>query len=579
MKGLLIYLKEYKKETILGPLFKLLEASFELLVPFVVAAMIDVGIPTKDHTYIVKMALLLLLLAVVGLISAVTAQYFAAKAATGFAAKLRYALFEQIQKLSFSQMEEQGISGLITRMTSDINQVQTGVNMVIRLFLRSPFIVFGALIMAFTVDIRAAVIFVLIIPILFLIVMGILFFSIPLFKRIQEALDSIMSRTRENLYGVRVIRAFSAQEREIDSFQKEAENLQRLQLFAGRVSALMNPLTFVVVNGGLVALIYMGGIRVEAGVLLPGQVVALINYMAQILVELIKLANLIVTITKAIACGNRIEEVLKIPAGMKIYSEKTMKFESDTKEPWKVEFRNVSVRYHKNSDEALENLNLRVKKGEIIGVIGGTGSGKSTLVHLIPRFYDVTEGAVFIDGCDVRTMETEELRSKIGTVLQKANFFKGTIRENLLWGNQKASDEDLWEALKVAQGEEFVKNKEQKLDYMIEQEGRNLSGGQKQRLSIARALVKKPEILILDDSSSALDYATDLALRKGLKTLPKEMTVFIVSQRASSLMHADKIVVLDDGKVCGMGKHEELLKECNIYREIYLSQYEGGAKQ
>ena len=605
MRKLLIYLKDYKKESILGPLFKLLEASFELIVPLVVASMIDVGIPAQDKGYIVKMALVLVALGIIGLTSSVTAQFFAAKAAVGFATKVRHALFEHIQKLTFGQMDSQGTATLITRMTSDVNQVQNGVNLVLRLFLRSPFIVFGAMIMAFTVDVKAALIFVVVIPLLLIVVFAILLISIPMFGRVQANLDQVMRTTRENLTGSRVIRAFAKEPEEIEEFQRENRVLRNVQVVAGRVSALMNPVTYIIINGGLMALIYVGALQIEGGILSQGQVVALINYMSQILVELIKLANLIITVTKAIACGNRIEAVMEIPAGFSEENGETGKspMQDDMKLteskngsgksgislspeelpgedcPYKVVFDQVGMAYNEGGDEAISDVNLKVKKGETIGVIGGTGSGKSTLVNLIPRFYDVTRGRVLVDGIDVRDMEPEKLRSKIGMVLQKAVLFRGTIRENLFWGNEGADDEEIWKALETAQAKEFVEQKEDGLDTMIEQEGRNLSGGQRQRLSIARALVRKPEILILDDSSSALDYATDLKLRQAIKALPGDMTVFIVSQRASSLIHADQILVLDDGDVVGLGTHEELLKNCETYREIYDTQVEKKTEQ
>lgn len=605
MRKLLIYLKDYKKESILGPLFKLLEASFELIVPLVVASMIDVGIPAQDKGYIVKMALVLVALGIIGLTSSVTAQFFAAKAAVGFATKVRHALFEHIQKLTFGQMDSQGTATLITRMTSDVNQVQNGVNLVLRLFLRSPFIVFGAMIMAFTVDVKAALIFVVVIPLLLVVVFAILLISIPMFGRVQANLDQVMRTTRENLTGSRVIRAFAKEPEEIEEFRRENRVLRNVQVVAGRVSALMNPVTYIIINGGLMALIYVGALQIEGGILSQGQVVALINYMSQILVELIKLANLIITVTKAIACGNRIEAVMEIPAGFpeesgetgrspmqdgrKLTEPKKGSGKSDislSREelaredyPYKVVFDQVGMAYNEGGDEAISDVNLKVKKGETIGVIGGTGSGKSTLVNLIPRFYDVTRGRVLVDGIDVRDMEPEKLRSKIGMVLQKAVLFRGTIRENLFWGNEGATDEEIWKALETAQAKEFVEQKEDGLGTMIEQEGRNLSGGQRQRLSIARALVRKPEILILDDSSSALDYATDLKLRQAIKALPGDMTVFIVSQRASSLMHADQILVLDDGDVVGLGTHEELLKNCETYREIYDTQVEKKTEQ
>ena len=573
MTKLLVYLKDYKKESVLGPLFKLLEASFELIVPLVVASMIDVGIANRDRGYILKMCLIMAALGLIGLTCSVTAQFFAAKAAVGFATKLRHGLFEHIQKLSFSQMDREGTSTLITRITSDINQVQSGVNLVLRLFLRSPFIVFGAMIMAFTVDGKAALIFVVVIPILSVIVFGIMLISIPLYKKVQGALDRVLGITRENLTGVRVIRAFGQEEAEVAKFDGENDALRHVQMVAARISALMNPLTYVVINGGLIALIYVGAVRVEAGILTQGQVVALVNYMSQILVELVKLANLIITVTKAVACGNRIQSILEEPAGME---EKDSR--GDEKLTGCVEFDHVSMRYYEGGEEALTDIHFKAVRGQTIGVIGGTGSGKSSLVNLIPRFYDAEKGSVKVDGVDVKEYDLTALRDKIGVVMQKAVLFHGTIRENLKWGNESASDEELWEALRTAQAKEFVLQKKDQLDEMIEQEGRNLSGGQRQRLSIARALVKKPEILILDDSASALDYATDAALRRSLKEMPGETTVFIVSQRASSLMHADTIIVLDDGNVAGMGTHEELLKTCEVYQEIYYSQFERSDK-
>ena len=570
MKKLLVYLKDYKKESILGPLFKLLEASFELIVPLVVASMIDVGIANNDKGYVGKMCLIMAVLGFTGLISAVTAQYFAAKAAVGFATKLRHGLFAHIESLSFTNMDKQGTSTLITRMTSDINQVQSGVNLVLRLFLRSPFIVFGAMVMAFTVDVKAALIFVVVIPLLSVVVFGVMLASIPLFDKVQKNLDQVLGTTRENLTGVRVIRAFGKEENEVEKFDGQTDSLRKIQMTAARISALMNPFTYIIINGGLIMLIYTGALRVELGILTQGQVVALVNYMSQILVELVKLANLIITVTKAVACGNRVQSVFEIPAGME---GKTGNPARQT-EQGRVDFEGVSMKYHEGGEEALTDITFHAKKGDTIGVIGGTGSGKTSLVHLIPRFYDVETGCVRVDGVDVRDYDLVSLRDKIGIVMQKAVLFQGTIRENLLWGNESASDEELWQALRISQAEEFVLQKEGGLDARIEQEGRNLSGGQKQRLSIARALVKKPEILILDDSASALDYATDAKLRKAIKEMPGETTVFIVSQRASSLMHADLIIVLDDGCVAAMGKHEQLLESCQVYQEIYYSQFE-----
>lgn len=570
MKKLLVYLKDYKKESVLGPLFKLLEASFELIVPLVVASMIDVGIANGDKGYVGKMCLIMAVLGFTGLASSVTAQYFAAKAAVGFATKLRHALFAHIESLSFTNMDREGTSTLITRMTSDINQVQSGVNLVLRLFLRSPFIVFGAMIMAFTVDVKAALIFVVVIPLLSIVVFGVMLASIPLFDKVQRNLDQVLGTTRENLTGVRVIRAFGKEDHEIERFDGQTDSLRKIQMTAARISALMNPFTYIIINGGLIVLIYTGAVRVEMGILTQGQVVALVNYMSQILVELVKLANLIITVTKAVACGNRVQSIFEIPAGMERGSGKSLQ----QAERGTVDFENVSMKYHEGGEEALTDITFHAKKGDTIGVIGGTGSGKTSLVHLIPRFYDIETGSVRVDGVDVRDYDVTELRDKIGIVMQKAVLFKGTIRENLLWGNENASDEELWQALKISQAEEFVLQKEGGLDAMIEQEGRNLSGGQKQRLSIARALVKQPEILILDDSASALDYATDAKLRKAIKEMPGETTVFIVSQRASSLMHADLIIVLDDGCVTAMGKHEQLLEGCEVYQEIYYSQFE-----
>lgn len=600
MKGLLFYLKDYKKETVLGPSFKLLEASFELIVPLVVASMIDVGIANGDKGYVIKMCLIMAALGVTGLVSSVTAQFFAAKAAVGFASRLRHALFEHIQSLSFSNMDYQGTASLITRMTSDINQLQSGVNMVLRLFLRSPFIVFGAMIMAFTVDVKAALIFVVVIPLLAVVVFGILLISIPLFGKVQGQLDQVLGTTRENLTGIRVIRAFGKEQDEIEKFDRQTDLLKQMQVMSAKISALMNPVTYIIINGGLIWLIYTGAVRVESGILTQGQVVALVNYMSQILVELVKLANLIITVTKAAACGSRVAAVFQIPAGMNQPvkqgtgrvreadqdAEKEKKAGQDTgrKEAaafgrtGEVCFDHVSMRYHEGGEEALTDISFQAEKGETIGIIGGTGSGKTSLVHLIPRFYDIEQGSVKVDGRDVRDYELSELRNKIGIVMQKAVLFKGTIRDNLLWGNEMASDEELWQALALAQAKEFVEQKDGKLDAFVEQEGRNLSGGQKQRLSIARALVKKPEILILDDSASALDYATDARLRKALKEMEGDTTVFIVSQRASSLMHADKIIVLDDGAAAGMGTHKQLLESCEIYQEIYYSQYQKADK-
>lgn len=572
MKKLLIYLKDYKKETILGPLFKLLEASFELIVPLVVAAIIDVGIGNGDKTYILKMCIYLILLGVVGLASSITAQYFAAKAATGFATKLRHALFAHIQGLSFTEIDQIGTSTMITRMTSDINQLQSGVNMVLRLFLRSPFIVFGAMIMAFTIDVKAALVFVITIPLLSLVVFGIMAVSIPLYKKVQTALDKILGITRENLTGVRVIRAFGKEKSEISEFAEKNESFTAMQMKVGRISALMNPLTYIMINFGIIVLIWVGALRVDGGYITQGEVVALYNYMSQILVELIKLANLIVTITKALACAGRIEDVLELEAS--IPQNKHILVNKSASTEAKVAFEHVGMAYRGAGAEALSDISFTVKKGETIGIIGGTGSGKTSLVHLIPRFYDVSRGRVLVDGIDVKEYPLKELREKVGIVMQRSVLFQGTIRENICWGREDATDAEIWEALEIAQAKEIVEKKPEGLDTMVSQGAKNLSGGQKQRLSIARALVRKPEILILDDSASALDYATDARLRNSIAGLKSSTTVFIVSQRASSIMHADKIIVLEDGNVAGIGTHEELKKSCEVYREIYYSQYE-----
>lgn len=574
MKKLLVYLKAYKKETILAPLFKMLEASFELFVPLVIAAIIDTGIENKDVPYIVRMAIVLVVLAVVGLTCSLTAQYFSAKAAVGFAAKLKSALFAHIESLSFKEIDTLGTSTLITRMTSDINQVQSGVNIVLRLFLRSPFIVFGAMIMAFTIDVKAALIFVVAIPLLAIVVFGIMLVSIPLFKKVQGALDSVLGITRQNLTGVRVIRAFNKEQSEIENFDEKNAVLTGLQKFVGKISALMNPVTFIIVNGAIATLIWVGAIRVDAGILSQGQVVALVNYMSQILVELVKLANLIITVTKAVACGNRIQSVFEIKPSME---EGSRKYSASSEDGYAVEFKNVNLCYNEGADNSLTGIDFSVKKGETVGIIGGTGSGKSSLVGLIPRFYDATQGQVLVDGVNVNEYSFDELREHVGIVMQKAVLFKGTIRENLKWGKNDATDEELWAAIDAAQAREFVETKEGGLDFEIAQGGKNLSGGQKQRLTIARALVRKPDILILDDSASALDYATDAKLRAAIAALPGNMTVFIVSQRTASIMHADKIIVLDDGQMVGMGTQEELLENCEVYREIYNSQFKSTA--
>ena len=585
MKKLLVYLKDYKKESVLGPLFKLLEATFELIVPLVMAAIIDTGVATGDKSYIMKMCMVLVLLAVIGLTCSVTAQYFAAKAAVGFATKLRHALFAHIERLSFTEMDTVGTATLITRMTSDVNQVQNGVNLVLRLFLRSPFIVFGAMVMAFTIDVKAALVFVVTIPLLSIIVFGIMLISIPLYKKVQSALDKVLGITRENLTGSRVIRAFNKEDDEKVHFNENNDLLTRAQIYVGKISALMNPLTYVIINGAIVVLVWTGAVRVDNGYITQGEVVALINYMSQILVELVKLANLIININKSIACGNRIQSIFEMQpsitdgSGQKVDKVQTDTADRSEEAEYAVEFLHVGLTYAGAGDESLTDIDFKVKKGETIGIIGGTGSGKSSVVNLIPRFYDVTSGFIKVDGKDVKDYPLEELRGKIGTVLQKAVLFHGTIRENLKWGNPDATEEDLNRAITVAQAKEFIDNKEGRLDFEIEQGGKNLSGGQRQRLTIARAVVKKPEILILDDSASALDFATDAALRKAIREMEGETTVFIVSQRAASIQHADRIVVLDDGKIVGLGTSEELLESCEVYQEIYNSQFkkqEGG---
>lgn len=561
MRKLLRFLKDYKKESILSPLFKLLEASFELFVPLVMAAIIDTGIGNKDGGFILKMCGILILLAIVGLTCSITAQYFAAKAAVGFATKVRHALFDHIQKLSYTEMDTAGTDTMITRMTSDINQAQSGVNMVLRLFLRSPFIVFGAMIMAFTIDVKAALIFVVTIPVLSVVVFGIMIITIPLFRRVQASLDKVLGVTRENLTGSRVIRAFNKEQEEIADFDESNERLTDVQLFVGKISALMNPLTYIIINVALVILIWTGAIQVNIGKISQGEVVALVNYMSQILVELVKLANLIITVTKAIACGNRVQSIFEMETSM-VDGNGSKKEDTG----YTVEFRNVSMRYKGAGADTLTGIDFKAKPGDTIGIIGGTGSGKSSVVNLIPRFYDVTEGQVMVDGMDVREYKITDLRDKIGIVPQKAVLFAGTVRSNLAWGKEDATEEEMQQALSVAQAAEVVDKKDGKLDAEVEQGGKNFSGGQKQRLTIARALVKQPEILIMDDSSSALDYATDAKLRQAIHNMPNRPTVFIVSQRAASIMYADKIIVLDDGTVAGTGTHEELLKDCSVYQ-------------
>ena len=566
MKQILKYLKEYKKECICAPLFKLLEASFELIVPLVMAAIIDNGIAASDKPYIWKMGGVLVLLAAVGLISSVTAQYFAAKAAVGFSTKLRHILFEKIESLSFSKMDTVGTATLITRMTSDINQVQSGVNLVLRLFLRSPFIVFGAMAMAFTVNVRAAMVFVVTIPLLSIVVFSVMAASLPLYKKVQSSLDTVLSHTRENLEGTRVIRAFNKQNDEIDSFNRDNELLTNMQQVVGRISALTNPLTFIIINIATIAVIVSGGKQVYAGILTQGEVVALVNYMSQILVELIKLANLIVQVTKAVACGNRIADVLSIPSKLPEKNPKLLDAKAGAPE---VEFDHVCMTYEGAADETLTDISFTVQKGQTIGIIGGTGSGKSSLVNLIPRFYDATKGTIRIQGNDINDYDAVQLRDKIGVVMQKAVLFAGTIADNLRWGKNDATEEEMWKALDIAQATEVVKGKEGGLDYMIEQGGKNLSGGQKQRLCIARALLKHPKILILDDSTSAVDTATEKYIRNVLYGKYSDMTKIIIAQRITSVMEADEILVMDNGCVKGFGTHEELLKTCPLYKEIF----------
>ena len=568
MKKLLVYLKGYEKETVLAPLFKMLEALFELFVPLVMAAVIDVGIGGHDRGYVIRMCLVLIALGVIGLACSITAQYFAAKAATGFSTVLRRELFAHIQSLSYTEMDNLGTSTLITRMTSDINQVQSGVNLVLRLFLRSPFIVFGAMIMAFTVDVKAAMIFVVAIPMLSVVVFGIMIWTMPLYRRVQGALDKVLGLTRENLTGVRVIRAFCLEEQEQTHFREKNERLTDMQKFVGKISGLMNPLTYIIVNGAVVVLLYTGAIRVDQGIITTGAVVALVNYMNQILVELVKLANLIINITKSVACGNRIQSVLEIPSSMENGSDTHLTKVDE------VAFDHVGLTYAQAGTESLTDIDFSAKAGQTIGIIGGTGSGKSSLVNLIPRFYDATAGAVKINEKNVRDFDLETLRKMVGIVPQKAVLFKGTIEDNLRWGKKDATEEELWEALETAQAADFVRERADGLQAKIDQGGKNLSGGQRQRLTIARALVGHPGILILDDSASALDFATDAALRKALREMKGSPIVFIVSQRTSSIRHADQIIVLDDGMVAGIGTHQELLENCPVYQEIHYSQFD-----
>ena len=577
MKKLLKYLNDYKKECVLAPLFKMLEACFELFVPLVVASIVDVGIARGDKGYIVSRAGIMVALGLIGLLCSVTAQFFSAKAAVGFSTKLRHVLFNHIESLSFSELDTMGTSTLITRMTNDINQVQNGVNLVLRLFLRSPFIVFGAMVMAFTVNVKAALVFVVTIPLLSVVVFGVMLLSMPMYKKVQAALDQVLGKTRENLTGVRVIRAFHREEQETQEFMEMNASLNGLQRFVGKFSALMNPLTLIIINMAIVILLYVGGYQVNSGIITQGEVIALVNYMSQILVELVKLANLIITVTKAVACGNRIEQILEVESSMADgtvnAADSKAKTDSAKIQEDYIVFDHVSMCYSGAKEPSLEDITLRVKKGQTIGIIGGTGSGKTSLVHLLPRFYDISSGHLTIDGVEVSDYQIDSLRKRIGIVMQKAVLFTGTIRENLLWGNENATDAELYEALKNAQALNVVEGKALGLDEPVEQGGRNFSGGQRQRLTIARALVRKPEILILDDSASALDYATAAELRRSIREMEGDTTVFIVSQRTASIHAADQILVLDDGRAVGVGTHEELLESCEVYREIYDSQY------
>lgn len=575
MKKLMIYLRDYKKECVLAPLFKMLEASFELIVPLVMAVIIDSGIAKSDKGLVVRMCGVLILLGIIGLVTSITAQYFAAKAAVGFATNLRHALFKHLQSLSFTEIDTLGTSTMITRMTSDVNQAQTGVNMVLRLFLRSPFVVFGAMIMAFTIDVKSALIFVVAIILLSIVVFGIMLINIPMLKDVQKKLDTVLNITRENLSGVRVIRAFCKEEEEIERFTRKNEELTAKQQKSGSFSALMNPLTYVIINLAILYLIWTGALQVHAGVLTKGQVVSLYNYMSQILVELIKLANLIITVNKSVACANRIQDVFEIKTSMQYKESLNENMKADNSNA--VEFKHVALTYSGAGDESLTDIDFTVRKGETVGIIGGTGSGKSSLVNMIPRFYDATKGEVLIDGINVKEYPREVLMKKVGIVLQKAVLFKGTIESNIRWGKKDATSEDIAKAVEIAQAADVV-NAKGGTDAVIAQGGKNLSGGQRQRMTIARALVKKPDILILDDSASALDMATDARLRKAIKELDYNPTVFIVSQRTAAIQNADKIIVLDDGKIVGMGTHDELIKNCEIYSEIYYSQYRKGGE-
>lgn len=569
MKKLFKYFNDYKKECVTAPLFKMLEAGFELIVPLVMAAIIDTGIKNADTGYVIKMALVLVLLGLIGLACSITAQYFAAKAAVGFTGRLRHEVFKHLTELSYTEFDKIGSATMITRMTSDMNQLQNGVNLTLRLFLRSPFVVFGAMIMAFTIDVPSAVTFAVVIPALAIVVFGIMLACIPLYKKVQNKLDRVLSRTRQNLTGVRVIRAFNKEQEETDSFNAENDDLTRVSKFVGRISALLNPVTYIMINVAIVVLIWTGAIRVEAGIISQGAVVALYNYMSQILIELVKLANLIIQMTKAAACGNRISAILDIQNSMPMakHPQETVEGESA------VEFENVGLTYAGAKEEALSDIDFKVEAGKSMGIIGGTGSGKSSIVNLIPRFYDATRGSVKVFGADVKQQDVKALRRMIGIVPQKAVLFSGTIRDNLLWGNEDATDEELLNALETAQAREIVEGKEGGLDYVIEQGGKNLSGGQRQRLTIARALVRRPKILILDDSASALDFKTDSLLRQAIRRLNYTPTVFIVSQRTSSIMHCDEIIVMDDGEVAAKGTHEQLLESCALYEEIHSSQF------
>lgn len=578
MKQLLKYLKDYKKESVLGPLFKLLEASFELFVPLVMASIIDVGIAQSDTTHVLKMGGILVLLGAIGLTCALTAQYYAAKASVGFGTALRHDLFAHLQKFSYGEIDTIGTATMITRMTSDINQVQSGVNLFLRLFLRSPFIVVGAMVMAFTVNVRAAFTFVVTIPLLSIVVFGVMLVSIPLYKKVQRKLDAVTLKTRENLTGARVIRAFNRQEDEMAGFESASQDLMDIQLFVGKISGMLNPVTYIIVNGATLFLIWIGALEVFDGIITQGEVIALVNYMSQILVELVKLANLIINLTKSIACGNRISDIMAEEASLKEYNTEWVDCGQDSEskqgnvEKNKVVFENVTFSYKNAAESSLNGISFTAKEGQTIGIIGGIGSGKSSLVNLIPRFYEIEGGKIYVDGIETKDYSFEQLRGKVGIVPQKAVLFHGTIRDNMKWGKKDATDEEIWKALEIAQAKDFVEEKEEGLDTVVLQDGKNLSGGQRQRLTIARALVGNPEILILDDSSSALDYATDAKLRKAISELEQKMTVFIVSQRTSSIRNADQIIVLEDGAMEGIGTHEELLEGCEIYREIHESQ-------